>query len=105
MIGPGVAKNIAYSKSVCYSNFMYPLQIIISHCKIIHTMEKDNSYYYNVIRTTDRVQGGAVGSCLPTVDSLQYRTLIKSYVLMSSAHKTTRHDMTCTMLEVMQNPK
>ena len=43
---------------------------------------------------------GRVGSCLPMVCSLQYRTLTNCICsLVSSAHKTTHRDMTYTMLK------
>ena len=54
-----------------------------------------------------------VGSCLPMVGSLHWkvgslltdgqqftvRNLDQAYLLVSSAHKTTRRDMTCTVLK------
>ena len=33
------------------------------------------------------------------------QNLDQLYVLVSSAHKTTCHDMTCTVLKAMLNPK
>ena len=49
---------------------------------------------------------GRVGSCLPMVGSLQYRTLTHQlYPLVFRPHTTTSRDMTCTVLQATWNPK
>ena len=71
-----------------------------THLKIFFKIEKCATDIYKVMNNSSipvMVLSGKAGSCLPLVGSLQYRTL--TYVLVSSALPTTRHDMTCTVLK------